>query len=112
MLTDRQARQSTHANFYRCSLLSPSRRPRGTLCPQKLALTSPTRGGRSFGIVRLRTQAMEFSLVRCCHSWKLVPRKVTETLAQSFYRTCMSLMIKNDVIVVVVDDTTDGEPAG
>jgi hypothetical protein len=31
--------------------------------PQKLALTSPTGGGRSVGIVRLRTKATEFSLV-------------------------------------------------
>jgi hypothetical protein len=29
--------------------------------PQKLALTSPTSGGRSVGIVRSRTQDMEFS---------------------------------------------------
>jgi hypothetical protein len=28
--------------------------PRDTLYPQKLALTSPTSGGRSVGIVRLR----------------------------------------------------------
>jgi hypothetical protein len=28
-----------------------------------LALTSPTSGGRSVGIVRLRTKATEFSLV-------------------------------------------------
>jgi hypothetical protein len=35
--------------------------PRGTLYPQKLALTSPTSGGRSVGIVRSRTQATEFS---------------------------------------------------
>jgi hypothetical protein len=35
--------------------------PRGTLYPQKLAITSPTSGGRSVGIVRSRTQAMEFS---------------------------------------------------
>jgi hypothetical protein len=35
----------------------------GTLYPQKLALTSPTNGGRSVGIVRTRTQATEFSLV-------------------------------------------------
>jgi len=28
---------------------------------QKLALTSPTGGGRSVGIVRSRTKAMEFS---------------------------------------------------
>jgi hypothetical protein len=38
-------------------------RPRGALCPLKQALTSPTSGGRSFGIVRLRTQATEFNWV-------------------------------------------------
>jgi hypothetical protein len=37
----------------------PSRWPRNTLYPQKLTLTSPTRGGRSVGIVHSRTQAME-----------------------------------------------------
>jgi hypothetical protein len=37
--------------------------PRGTLYPQKLALTSPTSGGRSVGVVRSWTQATEFSLV-------------------------------------------------
>ena len=31
------------------------------LYPQKLALTSPTGGGRSVGIVRMRTKATEFS---------------------------------------------------
>jgi hypothetical protein len=41
----------------------PSRWPRGTLYKQKLALTSPTSGGRSVGIVRSRTEATEFSLV-------------------------------------------------
>jgi hypothetical protein len=39
----------------------PSRWPRGTFCPQKLPLTSPTSGGRSAGIVRSRTQPTEFS---------------------------------------------------
>jgi hypothetical protein len=38
-----------------------SRRPRGTLYLQKLALTSPKSGSRSVGIVRSRTQATEFS---------------------------------------------------
>jgi hypothetical protein len=38
-----------------------SRWPRGSLYPQNLALTSPTSGGRSVGIVRLLTQATEFS---------------------------------------------------
>jgi hypothetical protein len=41
----------------------PSRWPRGTLYQQKLAITSPTSGSRSVGIVRSRTQTMEFSLV-------------------------------------------------
>jgi hypothetical protein len=41
----------------------PLRWPRGSVYPQKLALTSPTSGGRSVGIIRLRTQATEFSLV-------------------------------------------------
>jgi hypothetical protein len=34
----------------------PLRWPRDTLYPQKFALTSPTSGGRSVGIVRLRTK--------------------------------------------------------
>jgi hypothetical protein len=34
--------------------------PRDTIYPQKLALTSPTSGGRSVGIVRLRSKATEF----------------------------------------------------
>jgi hypothetical protein len=38
----------------------PSRWPRGTHYPQKLTITSPTSGGRSVGIVRSRTQVMEF----------------------------------------------------
>ena len=33
------------------------------LYPQKLVLTSPTGGGRSVDIVRVRTKATEFSLV-------------------------------------------------
>jgi hypothetical protein len=38
----------------------PSRWPRGTLYPQELAITSPTSGGLSVGIVLSRTQTMEF----------------------------------------------------
>jgi hypothetical protein len=34
----------------------PSRRPRGTLYPEKLALTSTISGGRSVRIVRSRTK--------------------------------------------------------
>jgi hypothetical protein len=40
-----------------------SRWQRCTLYPQQLTLTSSTSGGRSVGIVRSRTQAMEFTLV-------------------------------------------------
>ena len=37
-----------------------------SLYPQKLALTSPTGGGRSVGIVRSRTKATEFFIgIRC-----------------------------------------------
>jgi hypothetical protein len=48
----------------------PSRWPRGALYPQKLALTWPTSGGRSIGIVRSRTQATEFvvlCVLGCLH---------------------------------------------
>jgi hypothetical protein len=38
----------------------PSRWTHGTRYPQKVALSSPTNGGRSVGIVRLRTHATEF----------------------------------------------------
>jgi hypothetical protein len=37
----------------------PSRWPCGTLYPQKLALSSPTRGGRTVGIVRSRTPTLK-----------------------------------------------------
>jgi hypothetical protein len=40
-----------------------SRWPRGTLYLQKLALTLPTNGSRSVGIVRWRTQTTEFFLL-------------------------------------------------
>jgi hypothetical protein len=38
---------------------NPLRWPRDTIYPQKLALTSPTNGGRSVGIVLLLTEATE-----------------------------------------------------
>jgi hypothetical protein len=41
----------------------PSDWPRGTLYTQKLALTSSTSGGRSAGIVRSPTQAMELVFI-------------------------------------------------
>jgi hypothetical protein len=45
--------------------MDPSRWPCGTLYPQKLVLTSLTRGGRSVGTVRSRTQATQFSFLVC-----------------------------------------------
>ena len=45
------------------------------LYPQKLALTSLTGGGRSVGIIRVRTKATEFSLVHWMPiSWSQWPR--------------------------------------
>jgi hypothetical protein len=51
----------------------PSRLPRGSLYPQKLALTSPTCRGRSVSIVRSRTQATELSFrdITPCNSLKV-----------------------------------------
>jgi hypothetical protein len=48
-----------HVHFY--SVFLSLRWPRNTLYPQRLALTSPTSGGRSVGIVRLRTTTTELS---------------------------------------------------
>ena len=42
------------------------------LYPQKLALTSPTGGGRSVGIVRVRTKATEFSFSLVAHRMRNV----------------------------------------
>jgi hypothetical protein len=39
---------------------NPLRSPRDTIYPQKFALTSPTSGGHSVGIVGSRTKATEF----------------------------------------------------
>jgi hypothetical protein len=48
-----------------CGRGDPLLWPRDTLYPQNLALTSPTSGGRSVGIVLLRTKATEFVLWVC-----------------------------------------------
>jgi hypothetical protein len=44
---------------------NPLRWPRDTIYPQKSALTSPKRGGRSVGTICLRTKATEFVLFVC-----------------------------------------------
>jgi hypothetical protein len=46
----------------------PSPWPRDTLYPQKVALTSPTSGGRPVGIVRSRIKAKEFCFFRMAAS--------------------------------------------
>jgi hypothetical protein len=53
----------------------PSRWPRGTLYPQTLAVTSPTSGGRSFGIVRSLAQATESSFFSSCRTLRVVLQK-------------------------------------
>jgi len=44
------------------------------LYPQKLALTSPTGGGRSVGIVRVRTKATELFCLRVQNNIKICTR--------------------------------------
>jgi hypothetical protein len=51
---------NAHPVFCSTFLGDSLRWQRDTLYPLKLALTSPTSGGRSIGIVRLRTKATEF----------------------------------------------------
>jgi hypothetical protein len=78
-MNDLQINQATVNQIIKCKFNTPSRLdchttnfwttgrgdslrwPRDTLYPQKLALTSPTSGGRSVGIVHLRAKATEFS---------------------------------------------------
>jgi hypothetical protein len=57
----------------------PLRWPRDTLYPQKLALTSPTCGGRSVGIVRLRTKGhgVKYNHLRTNNYCALVTKLVT-----------------------------------
>jgi hypothetical protein len=83
----------------------PSRWPRGTLYPQKLALTPPTSGGRSVGMIRSGTQATEFVSVFICDLrfsllwiWESVLSRmwhcvVLETL-RGFERTCNLHLIR------------------
>ena len=60
------------------------------LYPQKLALTSPTGGGRSVGIVRVRTKATEFSFY--VH---LVGIKISDRLVSLAYILLVSNKLHN-----------------
>ena len=76
------------------------------LHPQKLALTSPTGGGRSVGIVRARTKATEFSLVFT------LPLSVQITAARHVFKTGCGVGVAavgntcSDILVVVGDPTS------
>jgi hypothetical protein len=87
----------------------PWRWPRGTLSPQKLALTSPTSSGRSVGIVRSRTQAVEFvcnlywfwkSVLECMHlndkggHEKLAIRRIGGTETERMRRGWSKVLLK------------------
>jgi len=51
--------------------------------PQKLALTSPTGGGRSVGMVRSRTKATELVIISCIIPTILKQEKIEGTYVQS-----------------------------
>ena len=53
------------------------------LYPQKLALTSPTGGGRSVGIVRSRTKATEFV---CLFVMLFIARRITQSRGMTAWK--------------------------
>jgi hypothetical protein len=80
----------------------PSRCPRGTLYPQKLATTLPRSGGRSVGIVCLRTQTMEFSFFLVFYD--KFPTRIPYLVPASFAVTAQSdhsVLLHFTVITVV-----------
>jgi len=81
------------------------------LYPQKLALTSPTGGGRSVGIVRVRTKATEFSLVLQKLTWKLWPILVPKVLFFFFNFTFSVLEVEKVLHIIYFKyDTQPAEP--
>ena len=65
--------------------------------PQKLALTSPTGGGRSVGIVRVRTKATEFKFFLLLSGILLLRRLecYDRSYAHCFYNILMQLKGKS-----------------
>ena len=65
-----------------------------SLYPQKLALTSPTGGGRSVGIVRSRTRATEFFFfINSSYGrplWLLAPSGLKKTWLRHYYYALFS----------------------
>jgi hypothetical protein len=65
--------------------------PRDTLYPLKLAITSPTSGGRSVGIVRLRTKATEVDFYQLrTNCFKLLEGELTLQM-DTYCGLCMHL---------------------
>jgi hypothetical protein len=71
----------------------PLRWPRDTLYEQKLALTAPTSGGRSVGIVRLRTKTMEFVFV--CISYNVRIKIKTKYIKKMFLQSRSFHILRN-----------------
>jgi hypothetical protein len=69
--------------------------PRNTLYPQRLAVTSPTYGGRSVGILRLRTKVTEFSL-----SHIKFQRHVGKCLWNTYLNCAFIALCKLDFIII------------
>jgi len=75
------------------------------LYPQKLALTSPTGGGRSVGMVRSRTKAMEYVhlhedlRVSCCRQHKYAIQEFCVTLDIILLLTATNSRVRSVLMV-------------
>jgi hypothetical protein len=68
---------------------SPLCWPRDIPYPQKLALTSPTCGGRSVGIIRLRTKTKEFVTINIIN---IISSSSSNMAADKFLINILSLL--------------------
>jgi hypothetical protein len=76
-----------------------SLRSSDTLHPQTLSVTSPTSGGRSASIVRSRTQATEFRLVRSCPCFRYAFQPTDSISSRTgAILSCVSLYLQFAVI--------------
>ena len=74
------------------------------LYPQKLALTSPTGGGRSVGIVRLRTKATEFFFIGTFgqNDGQTYVAKIISSVLNCFYSDTLKMSIQRHILHSVV----------
>jgi hypothetical protein len=90
----------------------PSRWPRGSLYPQNLALTSPSSGGCSIGIVRSWTQATEFSFILAsrllCWSIMLMLNCVDLPFGINFSSTYSFLLFLFSILYIYTNTTCFG----